>query len=117
MLVGRERAAREFDLLQLKNDRLGKSAAGAPLAEQAVADRRKHCTADGPIANAAAQAAAFVDVSHKMFSRTRRSLQAPGPAQESYFAQSASPSVARSVRLFTRPLRQRVPSVRCAGSR
>jgi hypothetical protein len=71
MLICRERSAREFNLLYLEEDRLGKSAPGTPLAERAVADRCQHRITDGSIANAAAHAATLVDITHGLSSRTR----------------------------------------------
>ena len=57
-------------LLRPENDRLGISASGALLAERAVTDRRQHRGADGSIANIAAHATAFVDITHGLLSST-----------------------------------------------
>ena len=54
MFIRRQRPARELDLLELEQGRLGERAAGASLTERAVADGRQHWFADRSVANAAA---------------------------------------------------------------
>jgi hypothetical protein len=64
MFVRRSGPAGKFDLFEFEYDGLGKSTAGALLAEPAVAYRGDNRIARGAIADVAAHAAAFVDISH-----------------------------------------------------